>query len=376
MIQFVDSGADRRTLSSLPESKLQKAFRAGLIEKQVQVQGKHGTYTAVRLVRADKKKDTKHSKPSKPVEKKPVKSKSAPAFKALDKNHMYMDLSTQDVYSLDEVKSIYDELPSMDKKRHKTLESFVKSTYFISDGKSTTCDVFRTAPGRYKQDRFESVHLPIIYDFLDRAQDPPPSMKPVCFLYGGGSGSGKSSVVSSVVKPITDSVGIDLVTVDCDEIKPLLPEHDMFMAQNPDTTALREHRESSDIANTVISELTKSGKCFAYDGCMGDPSKYQRIINSLHNNGYEVHVVGVDIPVQTAIARAKTRERKIPEQTVKKTHKEFGSHFLDIAAMADSFSLYDNTQPSGQPPTLVVNQDGVHNEDLYKRFLDKQDGEV
>ena len=44
--------------------------------------------------------------------------------------------------------------------------------------------------------------------------------------------------------------------------------------------------------------------------------------------------------------------------------------------MADSFALYDNSQDSNLPPTLIVDDAGIHNEELYERFLMKTDGEA
>lgn len=147
----------------------------------------------------------------------------------------------------------------------------------------------------------------------------------------------------------------------------------MFVQQNINSAAYREHRESSDIANAAIDALIKAGKCFQYDGTMSDTSKYRKIVDKLKKAGYEVHIVATDIPVDEAIKRAAGRDRKIPDEVVHKTHREFGKNFLDICSLegVDSFALYDNTQPEGKPNRCIFDDKGIYHEDLYERFLSK-----
>ena len=319
-INFVDKGSDLALVNILHEDYLKKSFhREGLTPVRVSVNGKHGNYTTT--VYKNLNEHGKQVSKNKPRVN-PDKDKNT-ASKLQNKDFMYMNTSTGDVLSLDEVKREYSQLPEKEKKLHKTLDSYLKSTYFISNGTNKTCDMYRVAPGKYTKERTQAVHEPIVQDYLSKAQDAPEDTPPILFLYGGGSGVGKSTIVNSIVKPMSDELGVNLLKVDCDDIKELLPEHEMFMAQDERTAAGRLHRESSDITNKVIDELTKAKKCFAYDGCMGDTS-----------------------------------------------------NFLDIAGMADSFALYDNSQDSNLPPTLIVDDAGIHNEELYERFLMKTDGEA
>lgn len=235
-----------------------------------------------------------------------------------------------------------------------------------------TCDIHRVSFGKYTKERFNEVHRPVIDRIIASADTPPKGKKPVCFLYGGGSASGKSTVVSNVVDPVINSSGLKFARLDCDELKNDIPEYEFFKSQDAATAAGRVHRESSDLCNECIDALMRRKKCFTFDGVMGNYKRYKEIIGDLKHHGYEVHIVAADIPTDLAVERANLRERKIDEKIIRGAHKDFAGAFPQIMKLpVDSFSLYDNSQPPGEPIKCIVNSDGVQDPELYKRFLQK-----
>ena len=354
---FINNGTDARILKSLsvdnPSEDLVKAMnKQGLVQKEVQVRGKHGIHTRKQWVKAGESTHNQNSKRTENNNRRDSKIEISKQWS--DKNTLFLNNATRNQEYLDTLIKTYKNDSSLQKK-YGNFKNYVKSNYFISDGNNTTADAYRLSPGRWKPERFKTVHEPIIKKFLEDSDTPPEGKKPVCFLYGGGSGSGKSTVVNAIATPVIESTGLKFCKVDCDSIKAMLPEHNMFLEQNKLTTAFREHRESSDIANEAIDQLIKNGKCFQYDGTMSDFNKYKKLIGKLKENGYEVHIVATDIPVDEAIRRAAGRERQIPNEVVEKTHREFGENFLEIASLeVDSWCLYDNTQPMGEPNRCIV----------------------
>lgn len=196
-------------------------------------------------------------------------------FQVLADSNNYMSIRTGQIYSLQDVTDKYHNLPAGYKQNFSNLEDFAKREFFISDGFNTTTDMYRVRRGRYTDKRFRSVHLPIIQDVVNHADKSPAGKKPVCFLYGGGSASGKSTVINNIVKPILKKTGLNFAELDCDAIKEKFPEFSMFFQENPDTAFIRVHRESSDLTNECMEALIKDRRCFTLDGCMGDVERYK-----------------------------------------------------------------------------------------------------
>lgn len=337
-MNFINTGADSRTVEYIKKSMTKDGTPV-----KVTVHGKHGDYMGIRY-----KKDNK------------------PKQSLASNDYLYLDKQGT-VRTLSQVQSYYEKTA-----KKQPLDDFIKENYFVSTGENKTIDVYRVGVGKYTSQRFNQVHRPIIQQKLSESDTPPKGKKPVCFLYGGGSASGKSTVVDNLVAPVIKSTGLKFANLDCDELKNSIPEYTMFKQQDENTAAARVHRESSDLCNECIDSMISRKKCFTFDGVMGDFKRYKTLIGKLKNNGYEVHIVATDVPVETALKRASLRDRKIDDEVVKRAHRDFGNAFPQIMKLpVDSFSLYDNSQPEGQPNRCIVDSNGVQNEELYKRFLRK-----
>lgn len=257
---------------------------------------------------------------------------------------------------------------------NKTFDDYIKEHCFVSDGYSTTDKGYRDEHGNYTKER-QQLHNDIIKSYVDKADDPPKGEAPTCYLFGGGSASGKSSVVNPIMSKIAESLGVHFESVDSDAIKEKIPEYDAFKNQNTETAAFRVHDESSEVANMTVDELIKSGKCFAFDGTMKNEKKYNALIDKLKQNGYKIKIIGVDIPTEDALRRADARAahtgRKVPHGIIKGAHGGFATTFPKIMDRVDDYFLYDNSQERGKPPTLIRSRDGVHDEKLWDRFVKK-----
>lgn len=255
-----------------------------------------------------------------------------------------------------------------------SFDSFVQSTFMDSDGYNETRDSYMDEEGNYIPSR-QKLHAEIIQSIVDEAGTPAEGERPICFLFGGGSASGKSSVVNPIMKDAVGDFGVNFARVDSDEIKKSLPEYGVFQEQNSDKAAFRVHNESSDIANAANDALIAAGKCFAFDGTMKSESKYVELIKKLKDAGYIVSIIGVDIPTEEALARsakrAKETNRTVPEGIIKGSHGGFALTFPKIKDMVDAYQLYDNSQPEGKPATLICDKSGVKNEELWQRFMKK-----
>lgn len=227
------------------------------------------------------------------------------------------------------------------------------------------------------------LHQKIIAKALEEAK--PLEEDPYAALIGGGSGSGKSSVVAELLimgeaeEEDTETSGY--VLIDCDEIKKQLPEF-IKMTNSDDeaeqiAAAVYVHDESSDIAEELLQECIKSKRNFIYDGTMKNFVKYDTIIKNLKQNGYSVTAYVVDIPVDIAIERVKLRalkeKRHIDPFVVYETHVSFADTFLRLKEQFDEYILYDNT---GEEPEEIAYKDKGEPEVIvdptrYQQFLEK-----
>ena len=285
-------------------------------------------------------------------------------------NHIYFNYNDFKPYSADDLRKLFYENP----KGCKTIKEFINKYYFNSDGELSTKNAYRLQNGEYLPNRVKNVHDKIINEILNSADTPPKEKKPIVFLYGGGSASGKTTVIISQIKPQIEKTGLKFANIDVDEIGKRLPEFEYFYKQNSMNASSRTHMESVYIRDRAVNELMKRRKCFQLDGIMRSQKRYKNIISQLKKNGYEVNLVGITIPTLEGIKRAKDRvDRNVEEDLLKQGHKAFANTWIELCkeSEVDSFSLYDNSQPFGKSPILIMDKNRIYDDNLYQRFLEK-----
>lgn len=353
MLNLIDKGSDYNCLKSLSKQ--------GLVQKDVTVQGKHGTYIRKQWVSAGRTSGQKDVKPVKEPSERSKKPKTlyfplSECGNTRTRAFTYADIMTYYSKHKSEIKT--------------SIDKYVKSHYFISDGHSQTKDLYKTHKG-YTKER-QKLHDSIIQGILNSANSPKNGEKPVAILMGGGSASGKGTLRSALVIPRLQSEGISVGISDCDDIKPQLPEYEHFLQQSPESAALRVHEESMDIAMEAMDALIDNKKNLLFDGTMKDVRKYSGIIDKLHKAGYEVQIIGADVPIDTAVERSNVRAqqtgRKVPEGIIVGSHGGFSLTYPQLLDKVDKYSLYDN---SGGHPVLIQDESRVYDQGAYDKFLDK-----
>ena len=360
--KFVNCGTDISTAMAVdPDNSdlIKSLHKEGLVQIQKEVRGKHGMYTRMQWVKPSEAAPIVLSQ-FKKVRDNNGKTIEPKFFPVSD-----CSKSTTRSYSLKEVMDRYSQSGSKT-----TLQRFIKSNYFVSDGATATKD-FYCRNGEYSEER-QKLHDSIVSKIVEQSGKPKQGEKPLCILFGGGSASGKSTIRRLMVQPDLDENGIKMGTVDSDDIKSELPEYQEFQKQDVNSAAFRTHQESADIVDEAIDALVYHQRNFIYDGTMKNPYKYKRIIQNLKDAGYEVRVVGADVPLNEAIKRSEMRARKegrnVPRSIIEGSHRGFSSAFSEIAELADDYELYDN---SGEFPVLIKDKSGVHDENLWDRFVEK-----
>jgi predicted ABC-type ATPase len=207
------------------------------------------------------------------------------------------------------------------------------------------CSLSRHASGGRLSPEREQLHRQIIAGILDHHRQ---AASPVATFFGGGTASGKSSVL----KPADGDVHID-----ADQIKEQLPEYREMLKNGDSRAAMFTHDESKLIAARVMSNAIKHGMSFTFDSTgTGRYEAMQRRFNEAREAGYHVAAKYVTADTEKAVrraaARAKETGRVVPESVVRDTHTSVTNTFrraLDDG-LFDSAELHDN---NGKSPKMA-----------------------
>lgn len=216
------------------------------------------------------------------------------------------------------------------------------------EGEAASTKEKHTRDGKYTPER-QKLHQQILEKAMKSVKPTPEGERPVAILTGGGSASGKSSVISEVMKNFSK----DLVHVDADKIKEELPEYKEMTANKDERAAAYSHEESSHLTSEMIKQSVNSNKSFLYDSTFSKPEKFQKLVKDLQDKGYMVHVVFVDLPAEEAHKRAAARAaktgRKVPKEIIETSHKGAIQTLNSVHDLPHSVSVYSN---KGKKPEL------------------------
>ena len=186
-------------------------------------------------------------------------------------------------------------------------------------------------------------------------------------VLGGGQAVGKTTISRQVA-----GNNPNLVRVDADEIKLLIPEYEGLKKRGGDLAASLVHEESSYIAKLVLAEAAARGLDVVYDATSsgkGGPT----MAKSLHDRGYKVHLAFADVPISEARRRANARAtdptniagfgRRPPPGRLEESHHAAAANFLLMKDMpeVETAQLFSTDVPLGDAPKLVYSRTGRSN---------------
>ena len=166
-----------------------------------------------------------------------------------------------------------------------------------------------------------------------------PSIFKVFFL-AGGPGSGKSYVE----KRVTKGMGLKLVNSDTafEHITKAAGLSLDFTKLDPKKRdAMRDRAKQ--ITNTRMGLYVHGRLGLIIDGTAKDYAKIKKQKEALQRLGYEPYMIFVNTSLEVALARNLKRERKVPEDIVKQSHKDVQSNIGRFQGLfKDKFIIIDN----------------------------------
>lgn len=203
--------------------------------------------------------------------------------------------------------------------------------------------------------------------------------KPIAVFTGGGSGSGKSTILENLRQ--SDNFYNKVAVVDSDDIKTKAYYSD-FLAYNTqleNSAARRLHDESSDVAKRAVKAIQNAGNDYVKDGTLANYEKVKAQILDAKSKGYETRIVHVTIPVEEAIKRAQERAKKtgreVPTEVIVNSHINSTNTFIKLLndGIVDDVKLYDN---AGKSPKLIFDstkKPAILDREKFTQFLNKKD---
>ena len=235
-----------------------------------------------------------------------------------------------------------------------------------------TATVWKDANGKWDAARGQ-LHDEIIRNFMSgttRVQNP------ISFMQGGGPASGKSSIIDSGFVKFPKN----MVKIDADAIKQLLPEYQRAIAAGDPFAAALTHQESSYISQRLLDEAVRGGRNLLLDGTGdGSLSKLAGRIERMRAEGARVvaNYVSLDTDLAVKIQRIRAAEtgREVPEQFLRDNHAKISEILPDALErnLFDDLSLWD-TNLKDNPRLILTHVDGVTtivDEGLWQDFLAK-----
>ena len=235
----------------------------------------------------------------------------------------------------------------------------------------------------------DAIHKDIICEHLEGVKKP--SGKRVMTFMGGGSASGKSSILYDPEKNPSGQVRVpnqgngDGVLVDSDEIKKKFPEYQQMDSEHNDRAAGYCHEESSALTKRIMQTGIENGYNVTLDGTGdGKLDSMRKKIQQAKDAGMEVRGVYCTCDIEQALERNWMRGKKTGRlpgaDIVVGTHKAVSAIFPEIYKDFDHLELWD-TNDRGKKVKIAEAHGGkltVHDQAAYDKFLKKKDwdGEV
>lgn len=192
----------------------------------------------------------------------------------------------------------------------------------------------------------------------------PEGRKPIVFLMGGGTATGKGTLKSYLYSEgeINPRTTID---IDSDEIKWKFPEARELRDLGDYRAAEVVHKESSNISKQMVKAAMEGRHDIVMDVTLRDPKTAERVINEYKAAGYEVRLYGTTVDPRFQLIRAANRAkynwRFINHEVTLGSQKGFMQGWENNHQLADSARLYDTLD---RPELIAHTDDGKLVQDL------------
>ena len=134
--------------------------------------------------------------------------------------------------------------------------------------------------------------------------------KPIAYITGGQSGSGKSGIKEDVKATDTRK----FVLIDIDELRSYHPDHVRLQQSNDRDAANHTHSDAKAWSKQLLSDAIAEKKNIFLDQTSKNPDNLKNLVARLKQNGYEVDIRLMAVPFEVSKERVEKRYLNEKEQ--------------------------------------------------------------
>jgi predicted ABC-type ATPase len=207
------------------------------------------------------------------------------------------------------------------------------------------------ANGKYSEKRL-AVHGKIIGDIMSKAVVPAKGEKPLLFMTGGLSGSGKSTMMK--LNPMYEKADKGL-KIDADDIRAKLAEADGIKTVTKEASSYQD--EVDDVIKELWRNILEKGCSVTYDCTMKTTNKTVRIVEAFKKFGYKTEIAFAYVPLEKAMSRAVKRYVEggrfvDPVFVASQDHRNLAT-LEELKSKVDVWRKWDMNVPMGSQPKLM-----------------------
>jgi predicted ABC-type ATPase len=177
--------------------------------------------------------------------------------------------------------------------------------------------------------------------------------KPIAIFMGGSPASGKSSFLRKYSPYLLKE---EILKVDADEIRAMLPEYEGY-------NAAQTHLETKDIVNTLLSDRNIGIPCdfdLIYDGTMNSVKSYIPLMDILRKRGYKIFIVYMDnvdrdVIIKRALERYQKSGRFVPLEVIEDFFEKGKTAFNQLKKDVDGYMVVDGSSQDYK----IIEQGGI-----------------
>lgn len=218
---------------------------------------------------------------------------------------------------------------------------------------------------------YKDFYRNILLENILEGVDDPGSFKAVILL--GGAGSGKTYAASKMfgvprglsfstggLKAVNSDTPFELLlrrnNIDLDLSKLPADQKDAVVGTGPDSLRSKAQR----VRDIQYDRYSEEGTGILLDSTGEWKDHIQERVRDLQSKGYDVTIVFVDTPLETAMERNRARERRLPDHVVERMHSVVRRNVAE---------LQEELGDLGVEFTTVQNGDGADIEEMMRTEL-------